>query len=90
MKKNNDYNTRKTNYKNAVSYKLHNKRITVVDGGNCFHLDFRIVDGENGTRVTSETIHSIMNVTHMTISKESAKYLASALIDMINREEDSH
>lgn len=86
----NDNKIRKINYKNAVSYKLPNKRITVANDGTCFHLDFRIVDGENGTRAICETIHSIMDITHIKISKESARYLASALIDMINREENSH
>lgn len=71
---------KKQTYKNAISYKGDNRRVTVINDDDSFELDFRIVDGDTTIpRAESYLLKNKMVVTKIKISKEAGAMLLDAL-----------
>lgn len=73
---------KKQTYKNAISYKGHNKRVTIFKEEDGFELEFRLVDGDiTIPRAETFLVKNKMVVTKLRITKEAAGMLLDGLLD---------
>lgn len=75
---------RVTTYKNAISYKLNNRRVTVIDHPDgVIGLEFRNIDHNYTPHTINECIHGIMARTYLELSGEASEVLLHGLADRL-------
>jgi len=83
------YMIRKTVYKNGISYKLNNRRVTVIEEENgAIQVHFYIVDENPNPSALCERIRGKVSKTAIRLTREGAKVLAAALIELLNAKEN--
>jgi hypothetical protein len=75
-------------YTNATSYKIGNRRVTVVsrkDEKDDFIIEFRTIDANTSPRSLHKVIHGKLIITSIIVSKEAAEALRQCLTYELTR-----
>ena len=72
-----------TTYRNAISTKFDNRRVTVVKDGDGYTIEFRKIDRDFMPHQLCELVHGKLAITTINLSKEAAEVLMVQLADMI-------
>ena len=82
--KENVFNVRQTNYKNGISYKFDNRRVTVwKEEDNKWGFEFRSMNNVQNPRVSSKTIRGKVAVTAIRLSQEAAELVMLSLAEQM-------
>ena len=79
-----NFNVRRKDFKDAISFKFDNRRITLVDRPNDkgFVLEFRCIDKEKRVKALHDTKLNMV-ITQLAISKEASELLMYGLAERL-------
>lgn len=76
---------RSTRYKNAMSIRIPNRRITVVKYNDVYEIEYQLVTPDPEPKIFHKRIRDRVTVTTHYLSKEGAEALCIALIEMLKQ-----
>ena len=79
---------RKTNYRNAISVKFDNRRITAIDRIDSTYINFQIIDHEYTPKAHCELLRGKVASTTIRLSKEACAILYGILGEMLIKEDE--
>jgi len=74
---------KRRNYKNAISYKFDNRRVTVGKKEDGFMFEFRTIDHDYTPHAICECVHGKLAITNFNISKEAAEIVMMSLAELM-------
>lgn len=81
-----DYLINRTNYRNGISTKFDNRRVTVVKIDEGWILEFRSMDNEPKPHALCRHVHGKMAITGLILSNEAAELLMRSLAELMGHE----
>jgi hypothetical protein len=79
----NTFALKRKTYKNAISIKFDNRRVTVAKTGKGFVFEFRIIDNNYSPACFSELIHGKLSLTTIQLSKEASEIVMMSLAELM-------
>ena len=79
----NKYEVKRTIYKNAISSKFDNRRITIIKRDDDFIFEFRIIDHNNKPHALCEFVRNKLAITTIINSKEAAEIIMFNLAELM-------
>ena len=77
------FDLKRTTYKNWISYKFDNRRVTVLKTDTGFGFQFRSIDPDYSPHAKCECIHGIVAQTSLSLSKEAAEIIMMSLAELM-------
>jgi hypothetical protein len=75
---------KRRDYKNAISYKFDNRRVTVGKKEDGFIFEFRTIDHNYTPHANCDCIHGKLAITNINLSKEAAEIVMMSLAELMS------
>jgi hypothetical protein len=74
---------KRRDYKNAISYKFDNRRVTVGKKEDGFMFEFRTIDHNYTPHANCDCVHGKLAITNINLSKEAAEIVMMSLAELM-------
>lgn len=73
----------KTRYKNGISCKFDNRRVTVAESDDIFYFEFKMIDHDYEPKAICKLVKRKLSVTKINLSREAAEIIMFTLAEMM-------